>query len=60
MEQAIKLGASDRQGRYVLAASYSHRKQFDKCVPILEALVEDQEPPEGAAELLAERTSTRE
>lgn len=53
MEQAIRLGASDRQGKYVLAASYYNRDQFDKCIPILKALVEDHAAPVGAAELLA-------
>lgn len=53
IDRAIKLGACDGQGKYVLAACYYNRKQFDKCVPILEGLVEDHEPPQGASELLA-------
>lgn len=52
LEPAIKLGASDKQGRYVLAASYYNRDEFDKCIPILKALVEEQAPPAGTAELL--------
>jgi tetratricopeptide (TPR) repeat protein len=53
LEQAIKLGASDKQGRYVLAASYYNRDEFDKCIPILKPLLADETPPPGADELLA-------
>ena len=53
LEPAIKLGASNTQGRYVLAASYYNRDEFDKCIPILKSLVEDQGTPSGAVELLA-------
>jgi hypothetical protein len=52
LEGAIKLGLNDDQTKYALAASYYNRDEFDKCVPILMALVLSGSAPSGARELL--------